>query len=56
MGVTVQGLNSLQVMDKIIAGCTERGIKVIPDYQRLHFITCVVFACVCYYGCHRAGA
>jgi len=36
MGVTVQGLNSLQVMDKIIAGCTERGIKVILDYHRIH--------------------
>jgi len=32
----MQGLNSLQVMDKIIAACTARGIKVILDYHRMH--------------------
>jgi len=36
MGVTVQGLNSLKVMDKIVMECGKRGIKVILDYHRMH--------------------
>jgi len=31
----VQGLNSLEVMDKIIDAAGKRGIKVILDYHRL---------------------
>eukprot|EP00270_Netrium_digitus_P008345 TRINITY_DN2490_c0_g1_i1.p1 TRINITY_DN2490_c0_g1~~TRINITY_DN2490_c0_g1_i1.p1 ORF type:complete len:450 (+),score=39.86 TRINITY_DN2490_c0_g1_i1:44-1393(+) len=35
----LQGLNSLQVMDKIIEGAGQRGIKIILDYHRLHATT-----------------
>ena len=31
----VQGLTSLQVMDKIVCECAQRGIKVILDYHRM---------------------
>jgi len=32
----IQGLTSLQVMDKVICECAKRGIKVILDYHRMH--------------------
>ncbi|CAI5466529.1 unnamed protein product [Closterium sp. Yama58-4] len=34
----LQGLNSLQVMDKIIAAAGQRGMKVILDYHQHHLL------------------
>jgi len=32
----MQGLSSLEIMDKMIWAFGERGIKVILDYHRMH--------------------